>query len=155
MMWPSGKASVCKTDIAGSSPVIISHSQKYLTVHITYAIINIEQKAQLPIIYAAKHTPQIQHITKKVCRKTLEEYIFFSGSFCMQKKDQPKPVSLNVYSDLRYSIMSPTIQAPSLYSSESWSRLILANQSSSLSANSPASCSSSISGAGLYMLLPE
>ena len=95
-----------------------------------------------------------KNILKKICRRTLKEYIFFSGSFCMQKR--PANASLFcIYSDLRYSIMSPTIQAPLLYSLESWSRLMSVNQSSSLSANSPASCSSSISGAGLYMLLPE
>lgn len=64
-MWPSGKASVCKTDIVGSNPTIIFQRQKYLTVYITCAIMNTEQKAQLPIIYAAKHTPQNKNILKK------------------------------------------------------------------------------------------
>lgn len=148
MMWPSGKASVCKTDIVGSNPVIISQQQKYLTVHARYAIMNIEQKAQLPIVYAAKHTPQIKHNTKNFAEGLWKNIFSFQSLFVYKKKTSKMPVFFNVYSDLRYSTMSPTMLAPSLYSSELWSRLMSANQSSSLSASSPASDSSSISEAG-------
>lgn len=96
-MWPSGKASVCKTDIVGSNPTIIFQRQKYLTVHTTCVIMNIEQKAQLPIIYAAKHTPQNKNILK-ICRGTLKEYIFFSGSFCIKKK---RPANASLFKRLQ------------------------------------------------------
>ena len=109
------KALVCKTNIVGSNPIIISQSQKYLTVHTTCAIMNIEQKAQLPIIYAAKHTPQNKNILKNLQRDSERIYFLFRV-FLYKKRDQLMPVSLSVYSDLRYTIMSPTIQAPSLYS---------------------------------------
>lgn len=86
------KALVCKTNIVGSNPIIISQSQKYLTVHTTCAIMNIEQKAQLPIIYAAKHTPQNKIILKNLQRDS--ERIYFLSRVFLYKKKRPANASL-------------------------------------------------------------
>ena len=78
-------------------PFLISQSQKpqsqkHLTVHTTCVIMNIEQKAQLPIIYAAKHTPQNKNILKNLQRDS--ERIYFLFRVFLYKKKRPANASL-------------------------------------------------------------